>query len=629
MELTRSRLCLLVSLLAWASCFQGATSELDAAISQCQELAPSPPLAKFVDELPRLKDIRVWVDQQIIVGAFKIQQKLHRDLPPTTLYAYGTTYESASYPGPTIEVIENVVSHIRWENHITDSQHMLALDKSIMWANPRSGGVPTVTHVHGAEAHSTSDGHPDAWFTAAGDHGNAYTTQNGTYPNAQPPTMLWYHDHTFGISRVNVLAGLAGLYIIRSNEDSPDWMPKEKFEIQLVLQDKQFFYNGSINFPNVGNSPTNHAQWCPEYFGDTILVNGKAWPYLQVKPQMYRFRVLNAANARVFELSMENANLSFVQIGTDQGLLEKPQSLKILTVAPAERVDLIVDFSTVPGSEVFLNNSGQAPYPEGDAAFSPESTRSVMKFIVSNDVNQNASITTQTLSMIPAVLKEPEALINTTNAQWRSYFMFEMDDPNGNPLSSLLSNLTWNDPATETPTKGATEVWEFINLTPDAHPMHIHLIKFHLLNQQEFNLKLWEEGGCDLFNDASRCLVGEPTPGLLNQVGPKDTILAMPNKVTRLVMQWTAQNGGDFPFDPTTGPGYLWHCHILDHEDNDMMRPIKITRQAHLFASLSNLPASPAPGRSRASPIQQLPSPPAILAIAIAHATVAIFTAMT
>lgn len=152
--------------------------------------------------------------------------------------------------------------------------------------------------------------------------------------------------------------------------------------------------------------------------------------------------------------------------------------------------------------------------------------------------------------------------------------MFEMDDSEDNPVGSLFSNLTWTDPVTETPHQGDIEVWEFINLTPDAHPIHIHLVQFRMLNQQEFNLTLWRESACH-FNDSS-CFLGAPSPALAHQVGLKDTILAMPSSVTRVMMQWSAHNGGEFAFEVSSGPGYLWHCHILDHEDNDMMRPIRV-----------------------------------------------------
>lgn len=170
--------------------------------------------------------------------------------------------------------MQDKVSHVRWENHLMDSHHMLTTDPTLMRAMPKRGGVPMVVHLHGAEVDSTSDGYPDSWYTAMGDHGYAYSTNNYTYANAQRETMLWYHDHAFGTSRLNVLSGLTGVYLIRSKEKPPAWMPINKYEVVLVLQDKQFFHNGSINFPNVGDSVKNHPHWCPEYWGDTIIVNG-------------------------------------------------------------------------------------------------------------------------------------------------------------------------------------------------------------------------------------------------------------------------------------------------------------------------------------------------------------------
>lgn len=211
-------------------------------------------------------------------------------MPSTTLYAYGTTSSDARYPGFTLEARRNSPAHVYWANYIPDAEHFLPVDRTIHWANPPHGGVPTVTHLHGAETQSFYDGHPDAWFTPAGDHGPTYTTQLYTYPNAQKPTMLWYHDHVVGITRLNVLAGLTGLYFLRSQEDLnlTSLFPYGTFELPIVLKDLQFWPNGSINFPNVGDSPSFHPQWCPEYFGDTILVNGKAWPTLTIYPRFYR-----------------------------------------------------------------------------------------------------------------------------------------------------------------------------------------------------------------------------------------------------------------------------------------------------------------------------------------------------
>jgi FtsP/CotA-like multicopper oxidase with cupredoxin domain len=548
---------------------------------------------------------------------------------------------------------------------------MFTVDRTVSWANPKRGGVPIVTHLHGAETESISDGNPDAWFTAKGEYGSAYITQNYTYANSQFPTLLWYHDHTYGITRLNILAGLVGLYIIkpgpavaaaaavaasRSEEHDQDetprpynWLPTKNFEWSLVLADKQFFPNGSINFPNIGDSPKNHPNWCSEYYGDTILVNGKIWPYVRVHAQSkYRFRLLNSANARVFVLSLSNPRVSFVQIGTDGGLLEKPQTVSSITISPAERVDFILDFSPLPvGSEVVMNNSGAAPYPSPSQSLSPVSTKAVMKFIVVKDDSaasqqqkhhdqkkQDSAASYeqqrnhdqkhdsptyshehqqklppvaaagsfmddhQNLAPIPSILRKPDPHMSIKDAHWRVTNMTEMDDDQGNPIRDLQNNSTWTSPLLIVPVVGSTEVWEFINLTPDAHPMHIHLIQFHFLNQQSFNLSLYLAGGCtfhdradvdDVHDDDDQfhhhhnrsefsrsCYTEEAKGPLPNQIGWKDTMLAWPGNVTRIVIKWTSQNGGHFPFNPTSGPGYVWHCHISDHEDNDMLRPFKM-----------------------------------------------------
>jgi spore coat protein A len=660
------------SIIARGETTQAAAAAVDVNDSSvCQNLVPSPRLEQFVDELPRLKTILVNNRKQVTLGAYKIKQKLHRDLAPTPLYAFGTSRGTATYPGPTLQARAWQESYVRFENHIHDEEPMFTVDRTVSWANPKRGGVPIVTHLHGAETESISDGNPDAWFTAKGEYGSAYITQNYTYANSQFPTLLWYHDHTYGITRLNILAGLVGLYIIkpgpavaaaaavaasRSEEHDQDetprpynWLPTKNFEWSLVLADKQFFPNGSINFPNIGDSPKNHPNWCSEYYGDTILVNGKIWPYVRVHAQSkYRFRLLNSANARVFVLSLSNPRVSFVQIGTDGGLLEKPQTVSSITISPAERVDFILDFSPLPvGSEVVMNNSGAAPYPSPSQSLSPVSTKAVMKFIVVKDDSaasqqqkhhdqkkQDSAASYeqqrnhdqkhdsptyshehqqklppvaaagsfmddhQNLAPIPSILRKPDPHMSIKDAHWRVTNMTEMDDDQGNPIRDLQNNSTWTSPLLIVPVVGSTEVWEFINLTPDAHPMHIHLIQFHFLNQQSFNLSLYLAGGCtfhdradvdDVHDDDDQfhhhhnrsefsrsCYTEEAKGPLPNQIGWKDTMLAWPGNVTRIVIKWTSQNGGHFPFNPTSGPGYVWHCHISDHEDNDMLRPFKM-----------------------------------------------------
>lgn len=255
-------------------------------------------------------------------------------------------------------------------------EHFLPMDRTIHWANPWAG-VPIVVHLHGGKAPSAFDGHPDAWCSPQNKYGPSFETQNYTYPNSQRPTMLWYHDHVVGITRLNVVAGLTGLYMIRSQEDknlTEIFVPR-KFKIPVVLWDLQFWPNGSINFPNVGGSPKAHPVWCPEYFGDTILVHGKIWPYLKVFPQLYRLRMLNSANARFFNLTFSSNGLEFIKIGTDGGYLETPQTVLSILFSPAERLDVLVDFLGLkPGDVVYLNNPAPAPFPTSVAANNPPGT---------------------------------------------------------------------------------------------------------------------------------------------------------------------------------------------------------------------------------------------------------------
>ncbi|CAM6091324.1 unnamed protein product [Calypogeia fissa] len=543
--------------------------------SMCQALDPSPVLEPFVDELTEMPEIDISTGRQVTLGAYKIKKKLHRDLPETTLYAYGTSQETASYPGPTLVAKRGIPSHFQWENHIYDRHHFLPVDDSISWAKPKGGGVPLVTHLHGGEVLSESDGHPNCWHTALGDVGSGYTTNNYTYANAQPPAMIWYHDHTVGITRLNMVAGLHGLYLIRSLEEPPN-LPSGEFEKFMALQDKYFFKDGSINFPNVGVSPKTHPVWCPEYYCDTILVNGKAWPYLNVYPTKYRFRVLNAANARFFILTLSGEpKLKFIQLGTDQGYLHTNVMRKNLTLAPAQRVDFVIDFSKVkPGCSVVLNNFGDAPYPDGDPSVSPPSTQVVIKFnVMAARENMNVR-----KFDIPKTLSR-KISISTEGAIRKRMNLTESDDDEGNPVGSHLNGHRWSDPLTDISELNSTEIWEIVNLTPDAHPIHIHLVAFIVKSQQAFSTESYEAGNCTLdkeFGDPESSFTEEPQGPNMDHKGWKDTAVVYPGKVTTFVVRWTTQSAEPFSFDATSGPGYVWHCHILDHEDSDMMRPLKV-----------------------------------------------------
>ncbi|KAG6546199.1 hypothetical protein Mapa_012237 [Marchantia paleacea] len=552
--------------------------------SLCQALDPSPQVQPFVEELTQPPVIDISTGQQLTLGVYKIKQKFHPDLPETTLYAYGTSQETASSPGPTLVATRGIESYVRWENHIDDAQHFLTVDHSLHWANPKNGGVPIVTHLHGGEVLSESDGHPDAWYTSSGELGPSFTTQNYTYANSQPAALLWYHDHTVGITRLNMLAGMNGMYVIKSPGEEPENLPAGDFEKLIVIQDKQLHADGAVNFPTVGVSPGVHPNWCPEYYGDTIIVNGKAWPFMNVYPTMYRFRMVNAANARYFVMTLSEPKLRFYQIGTDGGYLHKRLKLKTLTMGPAERLDFIIDFSKVqPGTVAYLNNSGNAPYPDGDPTFS--STKALLKF---NVVAAPENVTLPQFELPASKELGPRVRFSTAGATVRSMTLSEYDDGNDNPTGSLLNGLRWRDPLTETPELNSTELWEIINLTEDAHPIHLHLVSFRVRSQQAFDAERQANYNCSFevaFPDPKSCYTEHPQKPELHHRGWKDTATVYPGKITVFVVRWATQSGEKFSFDATSGPGYVWHCHILDHEDNDMMRPLKM-----ITANSSKLP---------------------------------------
>ncbi len=549
------------------------------------------------------------------------QQILPPGLPQTKVWGYGGLIKdektgkvkySRSAPGATFEAIRGVPVKVKWINKLK-GKHLFAVDPTLHWANPNNMmpippkpwpafppgfkeaqfPVPIVTHLHGGENESVYDGYPEAWFTFNGKVGPDFKTSQYFYPNDQQSATLWYHDHALGITRLNVYAGLAGFYLLRDKNhcslDETLCLPSGKYEIPLVIQDRMFNTDGSLLFNNVGINPDIHPYWVPEFFGDTIMVNGKVWPNLNVDLHQYRFRILNGSNARFYNLKMSNG-MAFTQIGTDGGFLPKPVELASLLIAPGERADIVVDFSQLtPGTKIRLLNYANAPFPDGVSP-DPNTVGQIMQFTVPVDSPKpkKPKKLPNKLNVIPS-LKPDVNRILTLN---------EVMGPNG-PTMVVLNGQMWMAPVTENPRVGSTEEWIIVNLTMDTHPIHLHLVQFQLLNRQNFDAATygnkWEEvnGMVPLMHPTIVVPVepflspGDPIKPDDNELGWKDTIRMNPNQVTRIRVRFAPQDvptGGVkpgenlFPFDPTTEPGYVWHCHILDHEDNEMMRPYKVKK---------------------------------------------------
>ncbi|XP_048560123.1 multicopper oxidase LPR1 homolog 2-like [Triticum urartu] len=558
-------------------------------------------LEKFVDELPDMPVLRGYgvaergrlIAGELIIGMYDTIWKFHRDLPATRVFAYGASRETATVPGPTIVAMKGVPTHVTWTNHLPPD-HILPWDRSLAAAGLGNGtGVPTVTHLHGGVQQSSSDGNSMAWFTsgfaATGPH---FSSPAYEYPNQQPPGNLWYHDHAMGLTRVNILASLLGAYRVSDPAaEAPLGLPSgEEFDRNLVLFDRDFKSDGSLFMNATGNNPKVHPQWQPEYFGAVIVANGKAWPFLRVRRRRYRFRILNASNARFFRLSL-SGGLRFVHVGSDSVYLARPVPTKEFLLAPSEIADVVVDFAGAKDDAVTLRSNAPTPYP-GDLDEKAE-TVAVMKFLVARKPEHDPS--TMPAALMPWYPKPDarEAVVTRHIAMYK-YAKKGTDEP----THMYLNGVPYTDPVTESPREGTSELWEVINLTDDDnHPLHVHLAVFAVLRQRslqrvnEFRdcMQGSASSGAGGRNDALACGMQRHLAGGRTHVVPrqergwKNVFKVRPSTVATLLVRFMpleepSGKSGRFPFDVTAGPGYVYHCHILDHEDNEMMRPMKIVR---------------------------------------------------
>jgi FtsP/CotA-like multicopper oxidase with cupredoxin domain len=504
---------------------------------------------------------------------------------------------------------------------------------------PYTGPVPIVTHVHGAVGvGDESDGYAEAWYLPAASNipegyategtwynffaGKAAASYGATwgpgyatfqYPNMNRASTIWYHDHALGMTRLNVYAGPAGFYIIRGGPDGdgavldsrsgtpavlPAPAPKENdkfppnktyYEIPIAIQDRSFNDNGSLFYPATREFFDGIAgpfipdtdispMWNPEFFGNMIMVNGNTWPFQTVEQVRYRFRFLNGCQSRFLILDFNQIpGVEVWQIGNEGGFLAAPVNITAghgnrLLLGLAERADVIVDFTNVPAGNYVLGNVGpDEPFGGGVPGVDfpvadPATTGQVLEFRVVPPVAPDPTTPPQFLAL-PAITPLPAATVTRPlalleqmsgdfdDAPAEAHLGTISGDPNVAP--GVWIHQMWESPVTENPAVGATEVWELYNATADAHPMHIHEIVFEVMNRQ--NILLNELTGQVMVDPVSSPLPPEPW-----ETGFKDTVIAYPGQVIRLKVQFNT-------------PGqYVWHCHIVEHEDNEMMRPYRI-----------------------------------------------------
>ena len=527
--------------------------------------------------------------------------------PATTVWGYGSVNHPGTfnYPSLTIEARVGTPVRVKWMNQLVDGKgnylpHLLPVDQTIHWANPGGkptdsngtsiaayqGPVPMIPHLHGGHSPFDSDGYPEAWWLPAAKNlgsyspkGMRYQSPYGSpddykggfavfqYPNDQRAGTNWYHDHTLGMTRLNVYAGPAGFYNLRGGSDDlatglPGPAPQigdkpgtRYYEIPIAIQDRCFNSDGSLFYPTRAPIPPGAPPlWVPEFFGNTVVVNGRTWPVLEVEKRRYRFRLLNGCQSRALLLKLRTSsgkNVPFWVIGTEGGFLPTPVNATELLMGNAERMDVIVDFTDVSDAEVLMINEGpDGPLGSTPGIADPDTTGQVMKFKLVPAVSADKSKPPEALKL-PAFKALP-----ATDAR-RQAALFERLTPAGESLGVLLGTpakgpLMWDAPITETPSLGATEIWEIYNTTGDTHPIHLHQVMFQVVERQEFS-------------PADFSLTpGTVTPPRPTETGYKDTVLVPPGQVARVKARFDLPNL------------YVWHCHIVEHEDNEMMRPYTV-----------------------------------------------------
>jgi spore coat protein A len=600
------------------------------------------------------------IDQYKIAVRQFTQRILSPPHPETTVWSYGsvdfpgTVAEGGTfnYPAFTIEANWNRNVAVEWRNELVDDwgnylPHLLPVDPTLHWANPPGGRrgrdtrpsfdttpgpymgpVPVVTHVHGAHTTEDSDGYAEAWYLPDAmniPQGYAKTgtffdyfnrkyrhrwdpgTASFVYPNDQRATTLWYHDHTLGMTRLNVYAGPAGFWLIRggpddvvldSRDESTAILPGpapgvgddplgEYGEIPIVVQDRSFNADGSLFYPDtraffdefegpyIPDSPLSPI-WNPEFFGNMMVINGFTWPYLEVEPRRYRFRLLNGCNSRFLILQFEHPGVEVWQIGAEGGFLPVPVRLNdypypgstgggaTVLMGLAERADVIVDFSAAAGTSFRLLNLGpDEPFGGGEIGLDfdpsdPDSTGQVMEFRVSAGPVADPTTPPQYLQLPAITSVGPANITRHLSLNEESYGDVEEEppvaallglyDPEGDEDEEAES-LLWSDSITENPGVEDVEEWVMYNVTEDAHPIHVHLVQFEVLGREAIG------GGPSVAGSNG------PLPW---ETGFKDTVIAYPGEVTRVRAQFDTEGF------------YVWHCHIVEHEDNEMMRPFHV-----------------------------------------------------
>jgi spore coat protein A, manganese oxidase len=496
----------------------------------------------------------------------EISRQLHPQLPPTPFWAYddgsGLGGQAGSF-GMAVAAQSGMPVQASFTHGLPETYpDWIPVDKRL--TATMDDTVRVMAHLHGGFVAADSDGNPAVTF----DGFVRGQTQQVFYTNQlpqMPASLLWFHDHAFGATRLNVFAGLAAAYILRDEfdtgtEPNPAGIPGGAYEIPLVVQDRQFNPDGTFLYPT---SDIAGVTWIGEYFGDVMLVNGKVWPFVDVEPRLYRLRILNGCNARIMDLRL---GVPMWQIGAEGGMWDQPVRVKNLVLAPAERADVIADFSHARGQTLVLQN----PTPRPPVSTPAPTLKPVMQFRVGTKVTQQGP------TSVPASL--PGRAADLPDPRETRYITLNEVAPETASWSLNLNGLDFEpsiSAPTETPKAGTVEDWVYVNMTGDTHPMHTHLVTHQVIGRTPFDVAAYQakfggDKGVPGGNDPTPYATGPLEPPDPAERGFKDTTKANPGYFTTIRAKF------DLPTGVTASQTYVYHCHIVEHEDNDMMLPFRV-----------------------------------------------------
>ncbi|KDO29204.1 hypothetical protein SPRG_19877 [Saprolegnia parasitica CBS 223.65] len=510
--------------------------------------------------LPQVLDMTAGGSLQMNIGQVD-NHAWGNGIPTTAVYGYGVAGRNVSHPGPTIRVKKGVPINVEWFNTLGSSTHLLGryieptLLRSTSACFPNCG-IPVITHVHGLESPPQYDGLP---------HYSIYKNQsfNAVYNNKQGASTKMYHDHAIGLSRLNVWAGLFGLYIIEDPVLDASYNLANMTDIPLMIADKIIDPSGKLLYTSVVTCPTTGTLWMSESFGAVNTVNGVVMPYLEVGQEMVRFRIANMANSRHYDVQLPFADKCKL-IAVDSGYVQTPMPVNAsTTLFSLERIEVVCDFTSVPNGTTFDIIDGA-----NDIASSYTYDPRVLQVRVVAKASTPAKAVTLPSRMTK--LKDLQALYKSTNGKLRTITIGEMTDMSLCPTQSILTQYGQvTNVSTITNklmcTRGKVEKWQFKNPTDDTHPFHWHLVNVqcgpdddHINKNELKDVYVIPNGPLE---DRTR----------ITQVC---YVACTPDE---FLLEGSTRAADDYGF--STDEPYLAHCHIMEHEDNSMMAWFQLMKE--------------------------------------------------